>query len=139
MQRVGLFVIAWSLCCGNAGSALALTDGPYRGTLSCVKMPFTKGPQQVSFLMQVTGGAVTYTRTVKNEDNTAVAGTETGTGTVAPNGTTRLTGGWRGTRDSYSASYGGTLAAGGGRLTGQQNWTYKGQNYTRDCSITFRR
>jgi len=113
-----------------------IASGSYLGTLHCDKLPFTKGPQQVGVDIRVDGSRISYTRSVKNETSTASVGTETGAGTVTANGEAKLSGGWQGARDGYSATYAGRLSASGGKLEGEQNWTYQGQNYRRTCSMS---
>ena len=137
MQRLtAVFVFVAALLLPFDDARAQMPTGTYPGMLDCAQLPFTKGPQRAAVQFRVERDKVTYSRTVKNENNTAAVGTETGNGTIAADGATSLTGGWRGSRDSYSASYSGRLSAKGGKLGGQQNWTYKRQRYTRDCAIT---
>ena len=77
-----------------------------------------------------------HSRAVQNESGSADAGTESGTGTIGADGAATFTGERRGARDHYTASYSGKLGAKGGRLAGQQGWTYDGKSYTHDCTMT---
>jgi hypothetical protein len=68
-----------------------------------------------------------------------VVGKETGSGTVAADGTMNLSGGWTGQRDTLQASYGGKLVAGTAILSGKHVVTYQGRSYDRSCTLTVRR
>jgi hypothetical protein len=114
-------------------------NGAYKGTFDCAKLPWTKGPQHVAIEVDVADGKASYSRSVYNSDNSAVVGTETGTGSVDADGAIRLTGGWHGKRDGYEGIYTGKLTAAGGSLRGTQNWNYEGKNYSRECSMTLKR
>lgn len=133
----GLAVAAIMLA--PAGAAAEVAAGTYSGTLNCAKLPFTKGPQRAALKIQVSGGQASYTRSVGNEDNSITVGSESGSGTIAADGSVTLSGSWRGQRNSFSATYAGKIGASGGKLSGRQNWSYNGQSYTRPCSITLAR
>src|SRR5476651_2432589 len=69
-------------------------DGAYRGTLNCAKLSWTKAPlsnEPVS--VAIMDGKVSYSRVLYGVDRSQVVGQESGTGTIAPDGTIALSGG----------------------------------------------
>jgi len=123
-----------------SGVAAQGFDGTWRGTLTCGKLSFTKGTQRVPLTVTVSGGSARFTRQVYNPNNTAVVGTEEGSGTVSADGAISLSSTWKSPtgRSSYTASYSGKLAKGGGSLRGTQAWTLDGKGENRSCSIVLK-
>ncbi len=116
-------------------------DGTWKGQMTCAKLSFTKGTQKVAMTLTVSGGKATYSRQVYNRDNTAVVGTEEGTGTIARNGAIALAATYKGPNPkmTYSASYSGTMRGNAADLSGTQVWTYDGKTENRKCSIALKR
>jgi hypothetical protein len=107
-----LFVTSIAAGCWTlAGPAAAAEgfDGKWKGTISCAKLSFTKGPFKVPIDMTVDKGAASYVRDVYNRDGSRILGTEEGTGTIGDGGKLTLTGTWKATEErpryTYSASY----------------------------------
>ncbi len=50
-----------------------------------------------------------------------------------------LTGGWKGEKASYDASYAGSFVRRSAKLSGTQTWTYDGKSYNRTCSGAVKR
>jgi len=139
-ERIELIVSCVAcLSAATVGAAAADFDGTWHGRLTCAKLSFTKGTQNVPIEMTVSGTSVSFSRQVYNPDNTAVVGTEQGSGTVSATGAVSLSSSWKGNRSAYTASYSGTLSAKGGTLRGTQNWTLDGKAESRSCSIALRR
>jgi hypothetical protein len=112
-------------------------DGRYRATLNCEKLPFTKAPlTNEPVALTIAGGKVSYSRTFYGYDRNTIVGKETGSGSVAADGTIVLSGGWTGRRNSLKASYRGKLSGGGATLDGKHILTHQGQTYDRACSMT---
>jgi hypothetical protein len=124
-----------------AESALSQSfDGQYRGKLDCAKLPFTRVELDVEpVVLTISSGKVSYSRTLYGYDRSTVVGKETGGGSVAPDGSMTLSGGWTGKRDSMKASYRGKFTAGGGTLSGKHVINYEGKSYDRSCSMTISR
>ena len=110
-----------------------LRDAEYRGTLVCEKLPFAADPNRAAIAVTLTGNEGPYERTVHTSGRRQVAGKETGTVKVDGDKIS-LTGGWKGEKDGYEASYTGTFVRRRAKLTGTQKWTHDGQNFTRNCS-----
>ena len=112
-------------------------NGQYKAILNCAKLPFTDAPlDNEPVELKISNGKASYSRTLYGANRKSVVGKETGTGTVAADGTIVLTGGWTGKRNSMKASYNGKLAAGGTVLSGKHVVTYQGQAYDRSCTLT---
>jgi hypothetical protein len=131
----GLAMIS-SLC--FADSALSQSfDGQYKGKLDCAQLPYTRDDLAAEpVTLAITGGKVSYSRTLYHRDRSEVVGKETGSGTVAADGTITLSGGWSGQRDTVKASYRGKFAGGAATLSGRQVISYDGKTYNRACSLT---
>ena len=111
-------------------------DGQYKATLNCDKLPFTKAPlTNEPVTLTISGGRVSYSRTLYGYDRNTIVGKEVGAGNVAADGMITLSGGWKGQRDSLKASYRGKLAGGSAALVGKHVMTYQGQTYDRACSM----
>jgi hypothetical protein len=117
-------------------------DGTWHGEIACAKLSFTKGPQKVPMTMTVSGNSATYTRQVYNKDNTAVVGTEEGTGTIAGDQIT-LSAKWNSARANprytYTASYSGAVTGTAANLRGTQVWSFDGKTENRSCTIALKR
>jgi hypothetical protein len=113
----------------------------WRGQITCAKLSFTKGTQNAAMVLTVSGDRATCSRQVYNRDNTAVVGTEEGSGTIASDGAITLTAIWKSpnSKYSYTASYRGTLTRNVARLRGTQVWTSNGKRENRNCSIALRK
>ena len=125
-----------ALFCGGPAFSQSF-DGQYKAALNCEKLPITKAPltnEPVTLI--ISGGKVSYSRTLYGYDRSIVVGKEVGTGNVATDGKIVISGGWKGQRDSLKASYHGKLAGGGATLVGKHVMTYKGQTYDRACSMS---
>ena len=115
-------------------------DGQYQAILDCAKLPFTDVPLSNEPVdLKISNGKVSYARTLYGANRSAVVGKETGTGTVAADGTIALTGGWKGRRDTVKASYGGKLSGGETRLSGKHIVIYQGRSYDRSCTLTLKK
>jgi hypothetical protein len=113
-------------------------DAEYRGTLVCGKLPFAEDPTRAAIAVKITGNEGPYDRPVHMPLRTTVAGTETGTVKV-DSGKIALTGGWKGEKSSYDASYSGVFIRRSAQITGTQTWTYEGKTYTRTCAGAIKR
>lgn len=133
-----------SICVVAVGVMLALPavaqvrDADYRGTLVCGKLSFAQDPTRAAITVKITGNQGLYERPVHTPIRTKVAGMETGTAKVDGDKIT-LTGGWKGEKASYEASYAGSFVRRSAKLSGTQTWTYDGKSYTRTCSGAIKR
>jgi hypothetical protein len=137
-----IFACVVAACALFVSPSLAQSyDGTWKGQLSCAKLSFTKGAQKVPLTLTVSGGAAKYTRQVWNQDNTAVVGTEEGSGTVSVDGQITLSSKWSNAsgKYSYTASYSGTVKGNNANLKGTQVWSFDGKTENRSCSIALKR
>ncbi|HEX3494448.1 MAG TPA: hypothetical protein VHT48_03610 [Methylocella sp.] len=109
-------------------------DGTYRGTLVCDKLNTTQFMLRAPFDVIVTGKNVVAARPVFNRKGTVVVGSEIATGTIADDGTIKLSSNWKAGGSSYQGSYGGVLTEKSGTLTGTQAWTMPEGQQTRTCT-----
>jgi hypothetical protein len=141
IKLVGLSA-ACLLAATIVGAASENFNGTWHGTLTCAKLSFTKGTQKVPIDVTVSGTSASFSRKIYNRDNTAVVGTEEGTGTVGADGAIKLTSSWKGggpnPKYAYTASYSGTLSKGSGSLKGTQIWHFDGKTENRACSIALK-
>ena len=125
------------------GVAAETLDGTWRGEMSCAKLSFTKGSQNVPVEVVVSGRSVSFARKVWNQDNSSVVGTEEGSGEVDAKGEIKIASVWKSTganpRFTFTASYAGRLQRNGGSLTGTQVWTFDGKTENRGCSLSLKR
>ena len=127
-----------------AGALLAVPaqaqvrDAEYRGTLVCGKLPFAQDPIRAAITVKLTGSEGPYERPVHMPIRTRIAGLETGKVKVDGNKIV-LTGGWKGEKSSYEASYSGTFVRRSAKLSGKQSWTHVGKSYSRTCSGALKR
>ena len=111
-------------------------DGAYRGTLNCAQLSWTKAPlsnEPVS--VAIMDGKVSYSRVLYGADRTTVVGQESGSGTVAPDGTIALTGGSAGRLGIMKATYKRKIENGAAILNGAQWVTYQGKTEVRACTL----
>lgn len=141
MREKSWLTLVWAIGAVLAFGGSAFTqsfDGQYTATLNCDKLPFTKAPlTDEPVTLTISNGNVSYLRTLYGYDRNTIVGNETGTGTIAADGTIALNGGWKGERDNLEATYRGKLSAGGATLIGRHVMTYQGQKYDRTCSMIF--
>jgi hypothetical protein len=109
-------------------------DGTYRGTLVCDKLNITQFMLRAPFDVIITGKNAVAARPVFNLKGTFVVGSEIATGTVADDGTIKLSANWRAGGSSYQSSYSGVLTEKSGTLTGTQAWTMPEGQQTRNCT-----
>jgi hypothetical protein len=124
-----------------AESALSQSfDGQYKGKLDCAQLPYTRADLDAEpVVLTVSGGKVSFSRTLYGHDRSEVVGRETGSGAVAPDGSITLSGGWTGRRDTLKSSYRGRFSGGGATLSGRHIISYEGKAYNRTCSMTIGR
>ena len=133
-------MLASALLVPGVAAAAQPFDGTYSGSLTCAKLPFTDAVlDNEPVAVTITNGNARYSRTIYAANRRQVVGKETGSGTLAADGTLILTGGWTGQRDSVQARYNGRLSAAGAALNGKQIVRFKGQSYDRDCTMTLKR
>jgi hypothetical protein len=125
----------------SAESALSQSlEGQYKGKLDCAKLPYTKAELAAEpVALTISGGKVSFSRTLYDHDRNEVVGKETGSGAVAPDGSITLSGGWTGRRDTLKSSYRGRFAGDGATLSGTHIVSYEGKTYNRTCSMTIGR
>ena len=82
-------VLSWIVPTAT-GVAVETLDGTWRGEMSCAKLSFTKGSQNVPVEVVVSGRSVTFARKVWNQDNSSVVGTEEGSGEVDAKGEIKI-------------------------------------------------
>jgi DNA-binding winged helix-turn-helix (wHTH) protein len=115
-------------------------DGAWQGAMTCDKLPFTTAPLVTHFGVNVSGGRASYSRRVLSPDLITIVGVEEGAGTIDSSGAINLTGGWaHEPHVRLTASYSGILGVHTAELHGSQLHTFRGQDFTRNCSIRLTR
>ena len=117
-------------------ASAASFDGAYKGTLSCAKLSWTKAPltnEPVS--IAIMDGKVSYSRVLYGVDRATVVGQESGTGTIAAEGTILLSGGSTGRLGTMKATYKGKIESGAAILEGAQSVTFQGKTEIRACTL----
>ena len=109
-------------------------DGAYRGMIVCEKLNTTQFMLRAPFDVIITGKNAIAARPIFNLKGTLVVGSEIATGTVADDGTIKLSSNWKAGGWSYQGSYGGVLTEKSGTLTGAQAWTMPEGNQSRSCT-----
>jgi hypothetical protein len=109
-------------------------DGAYRGMIVCEKLNTTEFMLRAPFDIIITGKNAVAARPIFNLKGTLVVGSEIATGTVADDGTIKLSSNWKAGGSSYQGSYSGVLTEKSGTLTGAQAWTMPEGNQTRSCT-----
>src|ERR1700731_477665 len=110
-------------------------DGTYRGTLVCDKLNTTQFMLRAPFDVIVTGKNAIAARPVFNLKGTFVVGSEIATGTLADDGTIKLSSNWKAGGSSYQGNYTGVLTEKSGTLTGTQAWTMPEGQQIRSCTV----
>jgi hypothetical protein len=111
-------------------------DGAYRGTLNCAKLSWTKAPlTNEAVSVAILDGKVSYSRVLYGVDRRQVVGQESGSGTIAPDGTLVLSSGSIGRLGTMKATYKGKLENGAGILNGAQSVTYQDKTEIRACTL----
>lgn len=128
---LSLAMVAGAMLAGPAQAQVR--DAEYRGTLVCGKLPFAQDPGRAAITVKLTGSEGPYERPVHMPVRGKIVGQETGKVKVDGD-KIAITGGWKGEKSSYEASYSGTFVRRSAKLTGQQSWTHDGKSYTRTCS-----
>lgn len=95
-------------------------------------------PVDVEFILTIRGATASYQRTVMSYDGRQPVGQETGTGTVAADGTVTLQGGISGSLGAFVAHYTGRLSGAHLDLSGTESFTAPRQ-YERSCTISLDR
>ena len=98
-------------------------DGAYRGMIVCEKLNTSQFMLRAPFDVIISGKSAVAARPIFNIKGTLVVGSEIATGTVADDGTIKLSSTWKSGGSSYQGSYGGLLTEKSGTLTGTQAWT----------------
>jgi hypothetical protein len=114
-------------------------DGTYRGTLVCDKLNTAQFMLRAPFDVIITGKNVIAARPVFNLKGTFVVGSEIATGTLADDGTIKLSSNWKAGGSSYQGNYGGVFTEKTGTLTGTQAWTMPEGQQTRTCTAALMR
>ena len=109
-------------------------DGTYRGMLVCEKLNTTQFMLRAPFDVIITGKNAVAARPVFNLKGTLVVGSEIATGTIADDGTIKLSSNWKAGGSSYQGSYSGVLTEKSGTLTGTQAWTMPEGQQIRTCT-----
>ncbi len=139
MTKLSIGLLAAIACAAFVAPAPAqVRDASYRGTLVCGVLPFAEDPVRAAIEVNLSGNSGPYQRPVHMPTRLTIAGKETGTATVDGN-KIALTGGWKGDKGSYEASYSGSFVRRSAKLTGTQTWTHDGKSYKRDCSGAIKR
>ena len=115
--------------------AAAGFDGAYRGGIVCAKLNTTQFMLRAPFDLVITGANAIAARPIFNLKGTLVVGSEIATGTVADDGTIKLSTNWKAGGSSYLGSYTGVLTEKSGTLTGAQAWTMPEGQQNRSCTI----
>jgi hypothetical protein len=109
-------------------------DGAYRGTIVCEKLNVAQFMLRAPFDVIVTGKSAVAARPVFNLAGTFVVGSEIATGTVADDGTIKLSSSWKAGGSTYQGNYDGVLTDKSGTLTGTQAWTMPEGQQSRACT-----
>ena len=132
---------AWAAGTTQASAQKAapeVRDAVYRGTLVCGKLPFVFTQLRTAMEANVTGNAVRYKHAVVIAQSGTVEGHEEGTGSIDGDKIS-LKGAWKKGDDGYEATYSGNFVRRSAKVTGTQNWKYKGKTYTRTCTGAIKR
>ena len=136
-KAIGLAVItltlAYNLAVANA------SDGVFRGMIVCEKLKTSQFMLRGPLDIIVTGKTAIAARPIFNIKGTLVVGSEIATGTVADDGTIKLSSKWKGAGSIFEGNYSGVLGDKGGTLTGTQawKWTTPEDQQTRNCTASF--
>ena len=114
--------------------AAAGFDGAYRGGIVCEKLKTAQFMLRAPFDVIITGASAVAARPIFNLKGTFVVGSEIATGTVAGDGTIKLSSNWKAGGSSYQGNYTGVLTEKSGTLTGTQAWTMPEGQQNRSCT-----
>ncbi len=134
---LGALVLGAVLLAAGPGRAQSL-DGTWQGRLRC-EAAGTLGALSAPIKLSVTGSRITYEREVRNPSNRSqVVATETGSGTVAPDGQVRMSGAVSGAGWRQDSSYSGRLVRPSATLPGTITTFDRANNagIERRCTIT---
>src|ERR1700679_3559027 len=81
-------------------------DGAYRGMIVCEKLNTSQFMLRAPFDVIISGKSAVAARPIFNIKGTLVVGSEIATGTVADDGTIKLSSNWKSGGSSYEGSYG---------------------------------
>jgi hypothetical protein len=119
---------------------VTLYDGAWTGAISCDQVSFTRNPLRTTVAIGVQDGIASFSRPVYQPDGSAIAGHETGKGTVAQNGAISIATIWPyPTQRTFTGSYSGYLRDNRGELRGVQTFRYGQTTEDRDCVIEISR
>jgi hypothetical protein len=119
--------------------AAGATDGTFKGTMQCEKLPWTNSSLDVAVVLSVQGRTANFSRNVYSGDGKRLTGYETGTGTVEADGTVRVRTSWASQTNRFDGDYAGHLTATGGTLSGKQTLEVDGARYVRPCAIVLQK
>jgi hypothetical protein len=114
--------------------AAAGFDGAYRGEIVCEKLNTAQFMLRAPFDLKIAAGNVVAARPIFNLKGTLVVGSEIATGTVADDGTIKLSSNWKAGGWSYQGNYTGVLSEKSGTLTGTQAWIMPEGQQSRSCT-----
>ena len=112
----------------------------YVGHLACEKIPgLTNNTVLAEITILANGTKLDFSRPVYSFDGKQAVATESGTGTLAPDGTVKLEGQMQGSIGRFDSSYQGTLKGDQIELKGVENIPMGGKLFTRDCKASLAR
>ncbi|HYB57362.1 MAG TPA: SH3 domain-containing protein, partial [Alphaproteobacteria bacterium] len=112
----------------------------YVGHLACEKIPgLTNNTVLAEITILANGTRLDFSRPVYSFDGKQAVATESGTGTLAPDGTVKLEGQMQGSIGRFDSSYQGTLKGDQIELKGVENIPMGGKLFTRDCKASLAR
>lgn len=133
-KAAGLAILALTLAC-NMTVANA-SNSVFRGMIVCGKLKTSQFMLRAPLDILITDKTAIASRPIFNLRGTLVVGSEIATGTIADDGTIKLSSKWKGPGSIFEGNYSGMLNDKGGTLTGTQAWTWttpEGQQ-TRTCT-----
>ncbi len=137
--RAGTAAVVAIIAAASAQAQPTGADGIYRGRLRCAAIPsLTVAPVDTEFTLTIRGATASYQRPVLSFDGRQTVGQESGTGTVAADGTVALLGGVSGSLGVFVAHYNGRLSGTHADLSGTESFTSPRQ-YERSCTISLDR
>ena len=128
---IGLLALLAALSAAPPPTRLAQAEGVFPGTLVCSPGPGAGAGFRAGVTVEIDGGRARYTFPAAAASGQQ-GGSETGTGTLAPDRTLVLEGRARSGATSYTSRYSGKVGGRGGLLTGTQRWA----SGSRSCQIT---
>ena len=131
-EAMGAAILTFASICHPAAAGF---DGAYRGGIVCEKLNTAQFLLRAPFDVIVTGASAVATRPIFNLKGTLVVGSEIATGSVADDGTIKLSSNWKAGGSSYQANYTGVLTEKSGTFTGTQAWTMPEGQQARSCTV----